>query len=220
MKIRKISEHITKLEVWCLFKVSVWLVQASDGVYIIDTGMAFMSKHILREAEKLGEIKAILLTHGHSDHVGGVKNIIRERNIPVYAHAFDLDYMEGKAPFPRRKKAEALVPPNVVQPLPINENGELEAFGDLIPYHTPGHSPGHVVYYHAKDNVLLSGDLFTSKKGQLQQPMKMFTAYMDQAIASSRIVRELKPALVSITHSDDVKDAYLQIDEYMKQYAG
>lgn len=219
MKVRKISEHITKLEVWCFIKISAWLVQAEGGVYIVDTGMAFLSNTILREAEKLGTVKAILLTHGHSDHAGGVQNILRKRNIPVYAHALDLDYMEGKAPFPRRKKAEKVVPPHVVQPLPTAENGQLAAFGDLVPYHTPGHSPGHVAYYHTKDRVLLSGDLFTSKHGQLQKPMKSFTAYMDQAIASGRIVQELKPALVSITHSNDVSDAHLQIEQYLKQSA-
>jgi len=217
MKVSRISEHITKLEAWCFFKISAWLVQADDGVFIVDTGMSFMGERLLREAEKLGNVKAILLTHGHSDHVGGVQNILRQRNIPVYAHTLDLDYMEGKAPFPRRKKPGKLVPPNVVCPLPVNEDGQLETFDDLVPYHTPGHSPGHVVYYHVKDKVLLSGDLFTSKNGQLQKPMKMFTAYMDQAIASSRIVSELKPALVSIAHSNDVKDAHLQIDQYVKQ---
>lgn len=47
MKIRKISRHITKLEVWCLIKLSAWLVQTAEGVYIVDTGVSFMGKQIV-----------------------------------------------------------------------------------------------------------------------------------------------------------------------------
>ncbi|GIP18469.1 putative metallo-hydrolase YybB [Paenibacillus montaniterrae] len=217
MKVRKISAHITKLESWFMFKMSAWLVQVEDGVYIVDTGMSFMGKQILHEAEKLGKVKAVLLTHGHSDHVGGLQRIVAERNIPVYAHQLELKYMEGQEPFPGRKKSEKLVPPGSVQPLPADENGTLQPIDSLIPYHTPGHSPGHVAYYHKADSVLISGDLFTSSKGKLQQPMKMFTADMRQAVASAVIVSKLKPKLVSIAHSNDVQHAYKQIDHYLQQ---
>lgn len=215
MKIRKISQNITKLEVWCLIKLSAWLVQTADGVYIVDTGVSFMGKRILREAEKLGEVKGILLTHGHSDHVGGLQQIVRQKSIPVYAHPLELKYMEGSEPFPGRKKREQLVEPGMVQPLPVNEQGQLQGIASLMPYHTPGHSPGHVAYYHAEDDVLISGDLFTSRQGKLQQPMKMFTADMEEAIASAAIVGTLKPHLISIAHSDDVLHGYNHIEQYL-----
>jgi len=217
MKIRQISNHITKLEVWVGVTFSAWLVQGEDGVTIIDTGMPFMGKSILREAKKLGKVKAILLTHGHGDHVGGLSYIAKELRIPVYAHKLELKYIEGKEPFPGKRKTEHLVEVGLVQPLPTDENHQLLPIQGLSPYLTPGHSPGHVVYYHPEDSVLISGDLFTSKRGKLQKPAKMFTPNMSEAIASGAIVRELKPKLVSITHSKDVHRAYDHIDQYLQQ---
>lgn len=218
MKISKISPHIYKLEKWLVIKISIWLVVSEEGVYIVDTGIASMSKAILTEARKLGKIKAILLTHGHSDHTGGIHNILKEEKIPVYVHQDEIKYMEGKEPFPRRKKPEVLVPPQLVQPLE-EKDGQLLPFGDFIPYLTPGHSPGHVVYYHVKDKVLIAGDLFTSKRGELAKPMAMFTADMTEAVKSSRIIAQLKPQLVTICHSNDVSNAALQLDSYIGKYS-
>ncbi|MFF2479735.1 MBL fold metallo-hydrolase [Paenibacillus sp. NPDC058071] len=217
MKVRKISNHITKLEVRIGILFSAWLVQDEDGVTIIDTGLPFMGKAILREAKKLGKIKAVLLTHGHGDHVGGLSHVAKEARIPVYAHKLELKYINGEEPFPGRKKAEKLVEVGLVQPLPTDENQRLLPILGLIPYHTPGHSPGHVVYYHPEDSVLIGGDLFTSKRGKLQKPAKMFTPNMSEAIASGAIVRDLKPSLVTITHSKDVHHAYDHIDQYLQQ---
>lgn len=218
MKVLKISPHIYKIEAWFFLKMSAWIVKISDGVYIIDTGMPFMGKRILKEAEKFGKLKGILLTHGHSDHVGGLKKILESKMLPVYAHQLDIKHMEGKEPFPGRKKPEFLVQPGLVQPLEWKDNGKLKEIDDLVPIHTPGHSPGHVVYYHKKDRVLIGGDLFTSKKGQLQRPIAMFTANMEEAVESGRIVEKLKPESVSICHGNDIKEPHKQIDKYLNDY--
>ena len=218
MKIVKISPNIYKVEAWLFLKMSAWIVTVKDGVYIVDTGMPFMGKRILKEAEKLGHVKGILLTHGHSDHVGGLKKILELKKVPVFAHENDIKYMEGKEPFPGRKKAEFLVQPDLVQPLKMT-NGNIDPIEDLIPIHTPGHSPGHVVYYHQEDQVLIGGDLFTSKNGQLRKPMAMFTSDMKEAVKSGRVVEELKPSIVSICHGNDVKDPYKQIENYLATYS-
>ncbi|CAM3990347.1 MBL fold metallo-hydrolase [Mesobacillus zeae] len=219
MKVLQISPHIVKVEAWFGLKMSAWVVKGSDGVYIVDTGKAFMGKRILQEAEQLGDVKAVLLTHGHSDHVGGLKNILLRKELPVYAHISDIKHMEGKEPFPGRKKKEFLVETGVAEPLVTSEEGALQHIDDLISYHTPGHSPWHVCYFHKEDGVLIGGDLFTSKKGRLKPPIAMFTADMKQAVDSGKIVNELKPDIVSICHGNDIRYPHEQMDKYLSEYA-
>ena len=93
----------------------------------------------------------------------------------------------------------------------------LKAIAGLTPYLTPGHSPGHVVYYHEQDQVLLAGDLFTSKKGELHQPMSMFTADMAEAVRSSSIVEKLKPKRLEVCHGNSVLHPADQLEEYMQK---
>ncbi|KIL51938.1 MBL fold metallo-hydrolase [Jeotgalibacillus soli] len=217
MKIIRVSEHIFKIEAWFLVKMSAWIIKEDQHVYIIDTGVAFMGERIVKEAQKMGEIKEILLTHGHSDHVGGLKKILNNHSVPVFAHKQEIPYMEGEQPYPGRKKEEVLVAPGIAKPLMESDSGELEPIGDLVPIHTPGHTPGHVSYYHKKDQVLIAGDLFTSKKRILQKPMAMFTSDMKQAVQSAYCVKELKPKIISICHGNDVANPKKQIDAYLKR---
>jgi glyoxylase-like metal-dependent hydrolase (beta-lactamase superfamily II) len=127
--------------------------------------------------------------------------------------------MEGKLPYPRRKKAAQTVAAGEAKALEEDAGGELAGFGGLKPYLTPGHSPGHVVYYHERDQVLLAGDLFTSRKGRLRQPMAMFTADMQEAIDSSAIVRKLKPKRLEVCHGTPVIEPSEQLDGYLAKYS-
>jgi glyoxylase-like metal-dependent hydrolase (beta-lactamase superfamily II) len=61
-----------------------------------------------------------------------------------------------------------------------------------------------VVYYHEADQVLLAGDLFTSRGGKLRPPMAMFTADMAQALRSGEIVQRLRPKRVEVCHGGPV----------------
>ncbi|GGD76451.1 MBL fold metallo-hydrolase [Paenibacillus nasutitermitis] len=221
MKAERISQHVWSLRIWMVIPVRVWVVVEDDGVVLVDAGIGSMTKGILTFIDKLsaGPLKAIILTHGHSDHVGAVNKIIGERSVPVYAHPVEIPYMEGMLAYPRRKKAAASLEARIAVPLPEDAEGTgLAAFGSLKPYLTPGHSPGHVVYYHERDRVLLAGDLFTAKRGKLRPPMKMFTADMKEAIASSAIVSKLKPLHLEICHGSPVLEPALQMDAYLSAY--
>ncbi|MBE5397259.1 MBL fold metallo-hydrolase [Brevibacillus borstelensis] len=221
MKVERISEHIWSIRSWMLIPVHVWAVADEEGVTLVDAGMPFMAKGIENVVDQLGAgpLRRILLTHGHSDHTGSVKALVERRSIPVYAHRTEIPYMEGQLPYPRRKKAEKNVTPGLAQALGENEHGQLMTVAGLRPYLTPGHSPGHVVYFHEEDQVLLAGDLFTSKKGKLHRPMPMFTADMGEAIQSSAIVRELAPRRLEVCHGGHVMDAVEQLDAYMEKTA-
>jgi glyoxylase-like metal-dependent hydrolase (beta-lactamase superfamily II) len=217
MKIIQISKHIWKCSVWVLIPVSVWIVKSEEGLILVDAGIPWMAGGLLKQMQQMDTpLQKILLTHGHSDHVGSIKHILKKQAVPVYAHEVEIPFMEGKLPYPRRSKAETNVEPGLVQPLDTLSalSNDLQPVGGLTPYHTPGHSPGHVVYYHAEDGVLLAGDLFTAKNGKLKRPMAMFTGDMHQAMESAAIVEQLRPKLLSVCHGGDVALPHEQYEAY------
>ncbi len=219
MELERVSVHIWSLKTWMLFPVRAWLVVGDDGVTLVDTGFAFMAKAILRAVAQLGAgpLRRILLTHGHGDHAGSVTAILQRQRVPVYAHRTEIPYMEGALPYPRRRRAEASVAQGVVQPLAEHPDGSLLAVAGLKPYLTPGHSPGHVVYHHEEDHVLLAGDLFTSRKGQLRPPTAMFTGNMAEALQSCSIVAQLKPLRLEVCHGGPVLQPAEQLDTFFRR---
>ncbi|WP_356948200.1 MBL fold metallo-hydrolase [Fictibacillus fluitans] len=158
----------------------------------------------------------MVLTHGHSDHTGSINKVRQMHSVPVYAHPVELPYLEGELPYPRRKKAAETVSSGLTEPLPSNNASELSSIGGLKPYFTPGHSPGHVVFYHEVDQVLLAGDLFTSKKGRLKKPVPMFTANMEEAVQSAEIVSRLRPKRLEVCHGNSVFNPGEQMEAYRK----
>lgn len=219
MKMKQVSEHIWSIKEWMLIPIHVWVVIDKEGVTLVDAGIPKMAKGILTSIEQLeaGPLKHILLTHGHSDHVGALKKIQSETQVPVFAHKMEIPYMEGDKRYPRRKKFEMNVEKNMVQPLPTDKHEVPIQFSGLQPYLTPGHSPGHVVYYHEADNVLLAGDLFTSKRGKIQQPLALFTGDMQAAVKSSTILEQLQPERLEVCHGDSVFHPAAQLEAYMNK---
>lgn len=218
MQAKKISAHIWSLKTWMIIPIHVWVVVDEEGITLVDAGMPMMTKGIMNFMEQLnaGPLQRILLTHGHSDHVGAVKGILKKYEVPVYAHQIEIPYMEGQVVYPNRKKLENNIPKTLTTPLLEDDLKNLKKIGELTPYFTPGHSPGHVVYYHEQDQVLLAGDLFTSKKGKLKQPMSAFTADMRQTVASASIIGQLKPKQLEVCHGNTVFHPSDQLEEYIK----
>ncbi|PTL39042.1 MBL fold metallo-hydrolase [Alkalicoccus saliphilus] len=220
MQVRHISPNIYKLSIWIGLPISLWAVKEEDGLTLVDTGIKQMGKGILKEIDrlKLGPLQRIVLTHGHPDHTGAIERLRADRNIPVYAHPLEIPYMEGEAPYPDKKKASVLVRPGLVQSLE-KADGELSGIGSLKPFLTPGHTPGHLVFYHQEDDVLLGGDLFTSsRKGKLRRPIPLFTANMPLAVASGSIVKLLQPELLSLCHGTDIRQPHKQYDIYAEKW--
>ncbi|MEK4486180.1 MBL fold metallo-hydrolase [Psychrobacillus sp. FSL H8-0484] len=215
MKAKRVSEHIWSLNTWMIVPIHVWVVVEEDGVTLVDAGMPIMAKGIMKFLKELnfGPLQRILLTHGHVDHVGAIKAILTENEVPVYVHQKEIPYMEGELLYPKRKKLEQNVEKGIAKALAEDELGNLKKIGSLTPFWTPGHSPGHVVYYHEKDQVLLAGDLFSSKKGKLRPPL--FTPEIAEAVKSSSIVGTLNPKRLEVCHGNTVYYPANQLEEYV-----
>ena len=131
--------------------------EASKTCCVIDPG--YTPEIVLDKAEELGlTIEAILLTHGHFDHVGGVKQLAAETGCEVYLCAEDLS-------MPPMMTAGALYYTKT-----YGEGSRLHLAGlDISVIHTPGHTPGSVCLI--VDDHIFSGDtLFAGSCGRTDLP--------------------------------------------------
>lgn len=212
VKVERVSEHIWTVRAWAFIPIRVWLVRETRGVTLVDAGIPTMAKGILRTIARIdaGPLQRIILTHGHADHVGAINRIVgTDRSVgnapvPVYAHRIEIPYIEGTVAYPGRTKAQSSVAKGLVEPLREGEDGMLQSVAGMKPYLTPGHSPGHVVYYHEQDQVLIGGDCLMSRRGQPRRPMAMFTGDMEEALRSAEIVRRLRPVRLEVAHAGPV----------------
>ena len=131
--------------------------ESSKSCCIIDPG--YDADFILEKLSKLGlTLEAILLTHGHFDHVGAVKELAAETSCEVYLHPEDLS-------MPPMMTAGKLYYTKTYAEGAILKLSGLE----IAVLHTPGHTPGSVCLL--VENAIFSGDtLFQGSCGRTDLP--------------------------------------------------
>ena len=153
-----------------------------DGWVLVDTGVPGMAERIRGAArERFGDVppRAIVLTHGHFDHVGTVETLADQWDVPVYAHPLERPYLDGSAAYPKADPGVGGGLMTLLSPLyprsPVDvgtrlrdilADGGVPEFPGWRWLHTPGHPVGHVSLWREADRSLIAGDAFHHRGGR------------------------------------------------------
>jgi glyoxylase-like metal-dependent hydrolase (beta-lactamase superfamily II) len=209
--------------------VNYYLVEEGEGLTLVDAGLpAFRAQleAFLRERRRtLADVDAVVLTHGHLDHVG-IAETMRQQGAPVYLHANDI----AMARDGEEQKTEANIfrylrygatwrllglsvrsgsarRPKIAEITPLEAGQELDVPGHPHVVHTPGHSSGHVVLHLPDRGVLFAGDAvctwnpLTGRPGPQLMP-RAFAGSTAQARESLSLLEGLEAGSVLPGHGD------------------
>ena len=161
----------------------------TNAAVLVDPGdEGFRIREALRASG--ATLEAIWVTHAHLDHVGGIAEVKRHHDVPVYLHPSDLPLYHAVD-----RQAAAYGLPYDAPPLPEREfaDGDTLSLGTLrfAVMHAPGHAPGHVVI-HGQGVAFVGDCVFAGSIGRTDLPLSDGRALADSL---ERII-ELPPATV------------------------
>lgn len=228
----------------CSVMVNVYFVgppHAGDREWVlIDAGLAGSADRIARAAgERFGpgsRPSAIILTHGHFDHVGALEELAQRWDAPIYAHTLELPYLTGQSSY---VEPDPSVGGGLIASLswtfsrgPIDLGSRVNALPDngLVPglpgwrwIFTPGHTPGHVALFRDVDRTLIAGDAFVTTKQEsamavftqrreLNGPPMYFTPDWESAAKSVAILADLDPEVAATGHGEPLRGGSMRAD--------
>ncbi len=190
---------------------------AVDGpdITLIDTGNPGSGSRILRAVEEIGhtpaDIKTIVITHFHLDHVGGLAELQGWIPARTGVHLAEARHVESEKPLPNPFTHPLLAriwEPYLLRNDPgaarvdvyLGDGDELAALGGMRVVHAPGHTAGSISLHFPNRGVLLVGDAMQFKFGRLMLPSRLFTQDMDAATDSVRRLAELDFETLCFSH--------------------
>ena len=154
------------------------LLRDGSDLVLLDAGFPNQEQVVFDAIEKLGkrrsDLKHLIFTHVHPDHIGSAAAILRETGATTWMHALDAPFTKTGGPFRMMTRAPGLMhalifrmvwkPDERMQPFTIDKH---MADGDLLPVAgglkvigTPGHCAGQVAFLWRGDRLLIGGDVF------------------------------------------------------------
>ena len=218
--------------------VNVYLWGTPASWVLIDAGLRGSAGTILKTAaDRFGKDsrpQAIILTHGHFDHVGAFPKLFEHWDVPVYAHRLELPHLTGQADYPPPdptvgEGAMALMSfayPNAAIDLgarirSLPEDASVPHMPGWRWIHTPGHTAGHVSLFRDDDRCLIAGDAFVTVKQEslyavatqereVHGPPAYFTPDWASARRSVEQLAALEPAIAATGHGTPMQGQELR----------
>jgi glyoxylase-like metal-dependent hydrolase (beta-lactamase superfamily II) len=188
--------------------VGCFIIEEAGEVTIIDAGVPAYYSDLAAELAAMGrtieDVRALVLTHGHDDHIGFAERLRTERAVPVSIHELDAALARGEVGNPSAGMGERRlrsllhymlwgIRHGMMRTTVLTEVGTLgpgttlDVPGALRVIHTPGHTFGSVTFHAPAHDTLFVGDalatdaVITQRRGPQVCP---FAADPDQALAS------------------------------------
>src|SRR5271165_3513315 len=187
-----VGQYNTGTEVFCFMAVkrvikavhvvpmgfaNAFLIEGDDGLTLIDAGYPHKEAAVFGAIRGLGrspdQLKHLIFTHGHPDHIGSAAAIVRETGARTYMHPLDIPIAESGGPFRPMMAApgllrpvlckllyhpnERLEPVTIDQPLTAGEILPIAGGIEVIP--TPGHCAGQIALLWRPGRMLFVGDV-------------------------------------------------------------
>ncbi len=225
--VRAITDDVAYRRLALVNVVLVGRSGANDWV-LIDAGLPGTAGIISRAAgarfHPATAPVAILLTHGHFDHVGALTTLAERWDVPIYAHPDEVPYLDGSSAYPKPDPAAGGGVMSVLAPLyprgPIDvrrwlrtypQDGSVPGMAGWRWIHTPGHAAGHVSFWREADRTLIAGDAFITtaqesayavavQAPEIHGPPMYFTHDWQAAKDSVRRLAGLAPECVVTGH--------------------
>lgn len=211
-------------------RVNWYLVEGDDGLTVVDAGVpahwAQLESGIDELGHELADVEAIVLTHGHPDHVGFAERLRATAEVPAYVHAADAALARGEG------EGAPVVPMllNLWRPAVIGllvelargggtsidaigavetyeDGAELDVPGEPTAIHVPGHSPGSCALHFEGRDVLVCGDALATldiQTGRRGDPklMSLFNSDLARARDSLGRLEDLGEVTLLPGHGD------------------
>jgi glyoxylase-like metal-dependent hydrolase (beta-lactamase superfamily II) len=196
--------------------VGCYLVEEAGAVTIIDAGVPAYYADLTAELAAMGrtieDVRALVLTHGHEDHIGFAERLRAEHGVPVSIHALDAALARGQAKNPSAGMGERKLGSLLRYLLWLARHGAmrvksltvvgtfepgttLDVPGALRVIHTPGHTPGSVTFHAPGHDAVFVGDALATDaviRERLGPQVCPFAADPDAALSSLANIEPLE----------------------------